>query len=41
MQTAPVAVAAQAVPVYEAAPAGGVIIDTGPRYYHPYRRYYY
>ncbi len=41
MQTAPVAVAAQAVPVYEAAPAGGVIIDTGPRDHHPYRRYYY
>ena len=39
MQTEPVAVAAQ--PVYAVPPPdGGVIIEAGPRYYHPYRRYY-
>jgi hypothetical protein len=41
MQTERVAVAAEAVPVYEAPPAGGVIIEEGPRYYRPYRRYYW
>jgi hypothetical protein len=40
MQTQPVAVPAQ--PVYAAPPPdGAVIIETGPRYYHPYRHYYY
>ncbi len=40
MQTEPVAVAVQ--PVYAAPPPGGtVIVEEGPRYYRPYRRYYY
>ena len=39
MQTEPVAVAAQVVPVYQEAP-GGVIIETGPRYYRPHRYYW-
>ncbi len=40
METTPVAVAA---PVYDTPPADGVIVEErwGPRYYHPYRHYYY
>jgi hypothetical protein len=43
METEPVAVAAQVVPVYADPPPGGVIVEGGwgPRYYRPYRRYYY
>lgn len=42
MQTEPVAVAPQVVPVYQEAPAGGVIVEErfGPRYYHPHRYYW-
>jgi len=41
MQTERVAVVA--TPVYAAPPPGGVIVEEswGPRYYRPYRRYYY
>jgi hypothetical protein len=42
MQTEPVAVAAEVVPVYGPPPAGGVIIEQrwGPHYYRPYRHYW-
>jgi len=33
-------VAAVAVPVYDAPPGGVIVESWGPRYYHPYRRYY-
>jgi uncharacterized membrane protein len=42
MQSTPVAVAVQPVPVYSDQPAGGVIVEErwGPGYYRPYRHYY-
>jgi hypothetical protein len=42
MQTQPVAVAPEVVPVYAPPPSGGIIIEErwGPRYYRPYRHYW-